>query len=167
MELRRATSADVAGIGRVHALSRNAAYVDLVPSHALAQVTPTSQMRYWRDRLAVEPEPYAVYVVEVGAETQGFAMGSASGTTATLNAIHVLPALHGSGAGMLLHDAVVRSFEEWRCTTAELWVLEGNERAQSFYRRHGWSFDGGRDAHSVGGVDVPILRYRLPLTPQP
>ena len=163
MEVRLATEADVDEIGRVHAFSRNAAYAGLVPADALARVTPQSQARVWQERLAGASEPFAVHVVVVDAAVQGFAMGSAVGSTATLDALHVLPALHGRGAGRLLHDAVVRDFVRWGCRTAELWVLEGNERAQAFYRRNGWTHDGGRDAHPVGGADVPILRYRRPV----
>jgi len=43
-------------------------------------------------------------------------------------------------------------------------VLRGNERAQSFYRRNGWTHDGTTSSHEVGGVDVPVLRYRRPVT---
>jgi ribosomal protein S18 acetylase RimI-like enzyme len=160
MEIRTATQDDAAAIGRVHALSRNAAYAGLVPAEALARVTPDSQAAYWRDRLAREPQPHAVYVAVLGGTVDGFTMGAGRGGTATLHAIHVLPSGHGGGAGQALHDHLVADFAAWGCTTAELWVLQGNERAQSFYRRNGWAFDGGRDAHTVGGVDVPILRYR-------
>ncbi len=164
MQVRAATPADVDAIGRVHAESRRATYVDLVPDHALRQLTATSQARYWRERLAAEPSPFCVYVAEVdGAQVAGFAMGSAEGATATLHAIHLLPAALGSGAGGRLHEAVLADFAGWGCTAAELWVLDGNERAQAFYRREGWSADGTRDAHVIGGVEVPILRYRRPV----
>lgn len=163
MEIRRALPDDVEDIGRVHALSRNAAYGGLVPSDALARVTSATQTGCWRDRLAVEPEPHAVYVLELDGVVEGFAMGAASGTTATLNALHVLPKLHGTGAGRLLHDRLLDDFASWRCTTAELWVLEGNERAQAFYRRQGWTHDGDTDMHDVGGVDVHALHYRRPV----
>ena len=163
MEVRLATEADVDAIGRVHALSRNAAYAGLVPADALARVTPQSQARAWRERLAETPDPFAVHVVVVDRTVQGVAMGSADGSTATLAVLHVLPSLHGSGAGRLLHDTVMRDFARWGCSTAELWVLEGNERAQAFYRRNGWVHDGGRDVHPIVGADVPILRYRRPI----
>lgn len=167
MDVHAAGPGDIVGIGRVHALSRNAAYDGLVPPHALARVTPESQTAYWRDRMAVEPAQHAVYVVEVDGAVEGFVLGSANGETATLNALHVLPSLMGTGAGRALHDRIVVDFASWGCTTAELWVLEGNERAQAFYRRNGWALDGGRATHAIGGVDVPILRYRRPVAPGP
>lgn len=94
----------------------------------------------------------------------GFVMGSGAGPLATLHAIHVLPELHGSGAGQLLHDHIVAEFRAWNCSMAQLWVLEGNARAQAFYRRNGWALDGGRDTNDIGGALVPIVRYRLPLS---
>ena len=90
-------------------------------------------------------------------------LGSGSGPLATLHAIHVLPELHGSGAGQLLHDHMVAEFWSWNCSMAHLWVLEGNARAQAFYRRNGWALNGGRDINDIGGALVPIVRYRLPL----
>ena len=93
----------------------------------------------------------------------GFVLVSGSGPVATLIAIHVLPELHGSGAGQLLRDHIVAKFRAWGSSTAQLWVLEGNALARAFYRRNGWALDGGRDAHDIGGALVPIVRYRLPL----
>ena len=165
MEIRPATPDDVDAIGRVHALSRNAASVDLLPASALAQVTPARQAAVWRERLADLPEPHAALVVTVDATVRGFAVGRAENSTAHLVAIHVLPGLHGTGAGQGLHDRLSQDFAAWGCTHAELWVVDGNERAQSFYRRNGWTHDGTTAEHDVGGAVVPILRYRRPVTP--
>jgi GNAT superfamily N-acetyltransferase len=164
MEIRPATADDVNGIGRVHALSRNAAYAGLVPEDALARVTPATQAALWRERLATERQPFAMYVATVNGRIEGIALGSGSGDEATLAAMHVLPALQGTGAGQALHDRLLADYASWGCRTAVLWVLEGNERAQSFYRRNGWVHDGVRATHEVGGVDVPALRYRRPVT---
>jgi GNAT superfamily N-acetyltransferase len=164
MEVRPATADDVPDIGRVHATSRRATYAALVPAAALAAVTPEAQAEHWRLRLATAPPPSAVYVVVADGSLQGFAMGSGHGHTATLDALHVLPSLQGTGAGQRLHDRLVADFVAWGCAVAELWVLEGNERAQSFYLRNGWRADGTRHGHDVGGVDVPAVRYRRPLT---
>jgi GNAT superfamily N-acetyltransferase len=164
MEIRRATADDVDGIGRVHALSRNAAYTGLVPDDALARITPMSQAEHWRARLAAQRQPFAMYVATAEGRIEGLALGFGRGEEATLSALHVLPALHGTGAGQALHDRLFADFGSWGCGTAVLWVLEGNERAQSFYRRNGWVLDGGRKLHDLGGVDVPVLRYRRPVT---
>jgi GNAT superfamily N-acetyltransferase len=164
MTLRRGSVADADDIGRVHAISRRAAYRELVPAEALATLTAEGQASYWRERLSTEPEPFSVHVAEADGAVVAFAMGSARPPVATLNAIHVVPDLHGSGVAQRLHASLLGDFSGWGCTSAELWVLDGNGRAQAFYRRLGWVPDGERDAHAIGGVRVPILRYRRSLT---
>jgi ribosomal protein S18 acetylase RimI-like enzyme len=165
VRIRRHRDEDVPQIGEVHATSRHAAYAGLVAREALARVTPQTQADAWRRRLSDMTSPWSMLVVEHPDDRRvaGFVLGSGSGPLATLHAIHVLPELHGSGAGQLLHDHMVAAFRAWRCTRAQLWVLEGNARAQAFYRRNGWALDGGRDSNDIGGALVPIVRYRLSL----
>jgi len=165
VEIRQYRDNDVLQIGAVHAASRRAAYAELVAPDALARVTPQTQAEEWRRRLTDAPYPRSMLVVEHPEDHRvaGFVLGSELGTVATLHAIHVVPELHGSGAGQLLHDHMVAEFRAWNCSTAQLWVLEGNARAEAFYRRNGWALDGGRDTNDIGGALVPIVRYRLPL----
>ena len=134
VDIRRYRDADVPRIGAVHAASRHAAYAGLVAPEALAQVTPQTQTQVWSRRLTDQPGPWSLFVVEHSDDRRvdGFVQSSGSGTVATLNAIHVLPGLLGSGAGQLLHDHIVAEFRAWRSSTAQLWMLEGNARAQAF-----------------------------------
>jgi hypothetical protein len=44
-----------------------------------------------------------------------------------------------------------------------LWVLEGNERAERFYRAAGWVHDGARKTEVFQGAEIPEVRYRKPL----
>ena len=163
MPIRPATSDDLAAVGRVHALSRNAAYAGLLPADALAQVTPARQEAVWRERLADAPERSALLVATYDGEVVGFTQGEARGDVGHLNALHLLPERHGGGAGQALHDALLERFAAWGCTSATLYVVRGNERAQSFYRRNGWTHDGTTSSHEVGGVVVPVLLYRRSL----
>ena len=160
MEIRRATDRDADDIGRVHASSRRAAYAGILPAEALALMTDERQAAYWRRRLAAEPEPWALHVCLVDGRVAGFALGTGQGSTATLNALHVLPERLGTGAGQRLHDAVLSDFVSWGRAEAVLWVLEDNARAQSFYRRNGWVLDGERGRHDIGGAEATVVRYR-------
>ena len=54
----------------------------------------------------------------------------------------MLPGRHGTGAGQGLHDRLLERLRGLGLHAAELWVVDGNERAQSFYRRNGWTHDG-------------------------
>ena len=160
LEIRPATSADLPDIGRIHALSRNAAYAGLLPATALARVTPERQEAVWRERVADAPARSALLVATDDGEVVGFTQGEYRDGVGHLNAIHLLPERRGSGAGQALHEALLAHFIAWGCTSATLCVVRGNERAQSFYRRNGWTHDGTTSSHEVGGVDVPVLVYR-------
>jgi GNAT superfamily N-acetyltransferase len=153
---REATPDDVLDIGRVHALSRRAAYAGLLPDRALARITTESQAAVWRDRLAEAVQPSVLLLHEHDGRVGGFAHADGHA---------VIAALHGTGAGQQLHDALVERFRQWGCVSAGLWVLRGNERAQAFYRRNGWTHDGTTGTHEIGGSVVPILRYRLTVPP--
>src|SRR3954469_18587885 len=87
MGVRPATSDDVEGIGRVHALSRKAAYAGLVPDEALARITPASQAAHWAARLADQRPPFAMYVATEGPRVEGIGLGSAHAAEATLHAL--------------------------------------------------------------------------------
>ncbi len=41
-----------------------------------------------------------------------------------------------------------------------LWVLIGNDRAERFYAKDGWSPDGTRRTDTVWGIQVKDQRYR-------
>jgi ribosomal protein S18 acetylase RimI-like enzyme len=42
-----------------------------------------------------------------------------------------------------------------------LWVVEGNDRAISFYQRFGFSFDGARKSHEASGARERRMRLRI------
>ena len=46
---------------------------------------------------------------------------------------------------------------------AYLWVLEGNDRAAAFYRRHGFTDEGGRKPEP----DTGVVEIRMARGPQP
>lgn len=160
--VRRWVAGDAERIGWVHSQSRQHAYAVLVPPDALARVTPEQQASVWRVRMAGLPDQHVGIVVEQEGEVVGFALGQFDpGTGAELTAIHVLPERQGTGAGQALIDTVVGAFRGWGVSDAYLHVIEGNERAQAFYRRNGWRLTGRAGSHKVGGAVVPILEYRL------
>ena len=110
LEIRPATSADLTVIGRIHALSRNAAYAGLLPAAALARVTPERQEAVWRERVADAPARSALLVATDDGEVVGFTQGEYRDGVGHLNAIHLLPERHGGGAGQAMHDALLGQF---------------------------------------------------------
>ena len=170
MCIREWQAEDLPTIGRLHSASRHHAYADLVDPDALASISPASQERVWGTRWAelhdgaARGRPFVALVAELDGETVGFAVAFVlaepdSGSQVELNALHVLPDHHGTGVAQRLMDAVVAAVRTWQVDRAHLLVLEGNERAQAFYRRTGWELCGAAGTHDVGGAQVPVLRY--------
>ena len=79
--------------------------------------------------------------------------------TGELYAIYVDPLRWGSGAGRALIEQAEASLRESGFPAALLWVLEGNERAERFYRAAGWERDGEKE-DDFQGARVTEIRYR-------
>lgn len=56
--------------------------------------------------------------------------------------IYADPAAWSAGVGHALLTAAEQRLSEAGHTRAHLWVLDGNDRADTFYARHGWAADG-------------------------
>lgn len=164
MIVRPATEDDLEAVGALHALSRRQAYADLIPADALAAITDEAMIAEWRTGMAHSTEDHRVVVAVLDDGTVvGFSMITVRAEQAELNAIHVHPDQHGAGVAGALLEAVLGIMRDAGCTSTYLWVLDGNERAQAFYRRTGWTFDGTRDTHDIGGHAAEILRYSRPV----
>jgi len=79
-----------------------------------------------------------------------------------LYAIYLHPSCWDRGIGRSLIERAEESMRSSGFTQAILWVMEGNERAERFYRAAGWEQD-GRKVDTFQGAEVPELRYRKAL----
>lgn len=70
--------------------------------------------------------------------------------------LYVLAAHRGTGLRSALLEAVVRPQ-----STASLWVADPNPRAQAFYRKHRFDFDG------AGRVESGVRELRMARTTAP
>ena len=117
----------------------------------------------WREGLAREPRPGSENLVaEVGGEVVGFAsVGACARRGRAGRAVCDLPrpARWGTGVGRALIERAEESMRASGFAEARLWVLEGNERAERFYRAAGWEQD-GRKVDEFQGAEVVELRYR-------
>ena len=59
-----------------------------------------------------------------------------------LHSLYIDPDSLGQSIGHTLMNHALSTFAAWRCEHATLWVLEGNSRAISFYKRQGWRCTG-------------------------
>ena len=59
-----------------------------------------------------------------------------------LHSLYIDPDALGQSIGHTLMNHALSTFAAWGCERANLWVLEGNSRAISFYKRQGWRCTG-------------------------
>lgn len=158
--IRNFAQTDLDALGTLHATTRRTAYADLLPESALAQITPAALIDYWAERLPTQEEPFRILVADKAGKLVGFAMASQHDHVAELTAIHLHPDHQGSGLAGRLHDAILDVMRQWRCHSTYLWVVVGNERAQAFYRKRGWTHDGTVVRSSIGaGVEADLERW--------
>ncbi|WP_427889426.1 N-acetyltransferase family protein [Kribbella sp. GL6] len=81
--------------------------------------------------------------------------------TGELYALFVHPDHWGTGAGRALTDAACADLRAADCATVQLWVLEANTRARTFYTRYGFSETADRTFSSLG--NLPEIRLIAPL----
>lgn len=153
----RPTLDDLDEMGRVHVEIWREAYAGLLPADYLAALDPTFGPARWRERFGSSPE-VSWWVASdddgiVGMATSGPGRDDDAPAGLELYAINVLRRAHGTG----LADDLMRHAIGDRA--AYLWVLDGNERATAFYRRHGFADDGGRKPEpDTGAVEVRMAR---------
>ncbi|TWP36571.1 GNAT family N-acetyltransferase [Leekyejoonella antrihumi] len=83
----------------------------------------------------------------VGIITVGVGRDDDAPTAVELSSLNVLAAHHGTGVATKLVDAALGE------QAAYLWVLEGNERAIAFYRKHDFALDGATKWDDRFGVN--------------
>jgi GNAT superfamily N-acetyltransferase len=172
--IRAGGPADLKAVAELHALSRRVTYRGIIPAAELRATTGARLRRFWAERVTRESGTHRLYLAEAAGELRGFSyLGPADEAermppgTGVLYAIHVHPDAQGKGIGRALMDRCLRTFAEWRCARAILWVLDGNHRARRFYQRTGWRHDGTVRESPIDASPTRQLRYVRPVGPEP
>jgi GNAT superfamily N-acetyltransferase len=145
--IREAVASDAEGIARTHVESWRETYSGVLDERFFSDEALARRLEFWNGYLAMDPRPGRTAVAVRDQEVIGFAnAGQAVGPDAEhgfaaarplhLFAIYLLAAAHGTGVGQGLLRAVIGD------DPAQLWVLRGNARAISFYKRNRFVFDG-------------------------
>jgi len=174
--IRAMTPDDVQRVGLVHTTVWREAYTDLVEPGYLDSPDAAYFADLWYRSLTQPPAPGVVQRVALEAlppegptedgrpaprrfgEIVGIGMAGPcrdedAPTEWELWSINLLARSHGSGLADSLMDELVGG----RPTT--LWVFEGNARARSFYKRHGFHLEGARRHEpEVGATEIRLVR---------
>ena len=167
VEIRPARAEDAAEVAGVHVRSWQVGYKGLLPPAYLEALDPAERAARYRFEDPDPDRPATLVAVEadriVGFATTGQTGEGGVPGAGELLALYVDPPSWGQGVGRGLIGAARDQLRSRRCSEAVLWVLVGNERAESFYRRDGWSADGTQRRDEVWGITVDEIRYRRSL----
>ncbi|MBC9957046.1 GNAT family N-acetyltransferase [Yimella sp. cx-51] len=153
-EIRRPTLDDADDLGHAHVQIWREAYDGLMDPAALAALDPRKRADRWRTIIAGTPPERRTFIARhlptgavAGFVTVDVARDDDAPTVMELWAINLLAAHHGTGLAQALLDEALGAQD------AYLWVVDGNDRAQAFYRRNGFVDDGGRKRDDDLGVN--------------
>lgn len=152
---------DVEAAAQVHVETWRETYRGIMPDELLDSPDMVDKRRRMWASLAT-PENHPDHISAI-ADQDGAIVGIAlSGPSEDedrpddrhLHVLYAYAAVHGSGIGQQLLDAVVHPGQR-TC----LWVADPNPRAQAFYRRNGFDFDGAVETGKYDGVrEVRMVR---------
>ncbi|HTX76639.1 MAG TPA: GNAT family N-acetyltransferase [Terracidiphilus sp.] len=168
MLIRPAQPEDSLAIARVHVRSWQAAYRSLLPDEFLNNLRPEDRAARY-DFTHTDPRKPFTQVAERDSRILGFtttmpARDADCAYAGELAALYVDPDFWGNGVGRQLAATARQRLADEGFTEAVLWMLEGNARADRFYRKDGWLPDGSRKQDSIWGITVSEIRYRRSLT---
>jgi GNAT superfamily N-acetyltransferase len=166
LSVRSATPEDAGAVADVHVRSWQVGYRGLLPDEYLDGLRPEDRMTRYTFGATDASLPTTLVAVAEDAILGFVTAGPSRGDDVACGEIHALyvdPRAWGRGVGsrLMLEARTYLSRRGFR--TAVLWVLAGNERAERFYRRDGWSSDGHRRTQPVWGLLVEETCYRRSL----
>jgi ribosomal protein S18 acetylase RimI-like enzyme len=192
VELREARRGDELAVAELHVRSWQEAYGELMPAEFLAALDPRDRAGRYSFGSTEEGVPTTVLAIDgeggdggdpsltnsgevrpgsppsPGERVAGFVTFGASRDDdaqglGEVYALYVDPEKHRGGFGRMLMAEARRRLAEGGFTEAILWVLQGNDRAASFYEGEGWSPDGTTREENVYDIVSDVRRFRREL----
>ncbi|HVW48198.1 MAG TPA: GNAT family N-acetyltransferase [Solirubrobacterales bacterium] len=164
--LRDARRGDELAVAEVHVRSWREAYRELMPAEFLAGLDPRDRAERYEFE-AGEGKPTTVVATSgeavLGFVTFGPSRDQDAEGLGEVYALYVDPDRHEGGLGRMLMAEARRRLVDAGFEAAVLWVLQGNERAASFYERDGWRPDGATRVEQPYGIVSSVRRFRRAL----
>ena len=138
---------DADEVAGVHVRSWQVAYRGLIDQAVLDDLSIEERAEGWRSFLSHPTTGAGMLVAEregrvVGWTSFGAGRDPESADDGEVYGIYADPSTWSTGAGHALLVAAEQRLAGAGHTRAYLWVLDGNDRADAFYARHGWELDG-------------------------
>lgn len=163
--IRAATPEDARSIATITVLGWRAAYRGLMPDSVLDALSVDDRTRSWTRVIAApESAEQRVWLLSGAKGPIGFASvgpsrdPDAEHETSELYAIYLEPDHIGHGHGARLFGHVIQDLAKRGSRALTLWALDGNVRADRFYRSMGMS-PNGEKIETVRGAALPHIRY--------
>jgi ribosomal protein S18 acetylase RimI-like enzyme len=133
---------DVPAIARAHVDAWRASYTDLLPRAVLDHFDSDESAKYWRGIIGGRDIRYVAVAVTGDDSVVGFASCGPNRVPdpdypGELYSIYLLAAHRGAGFGRMLFNAVDQYLRHQQLTPFQLWVVAGNDVAESFYQALG------------------------------
>nr|WP_228047558.1 GNAT family N-acetyltransferase [Saccharopolyspora sp. HNM0983] len=154
-----AAPADARAVARLHVRAWQVAYRGLLPDEHLDSLSVEQRAARYR----FGSGPLTTALARESGDLLGFVTFGPAGDEAGAGQVHALyvdPAAWRRGTGAALLEHAQNRLRAAGFGAAMLWVLAANDRARSFYARHGWRPDGGRRTECLGGRAVDEVRHR-------
>lgn len=159
--IREATAEDAALISRIIAFSWRGAYQDLIDPVYLARLPEEywlPSMRAWLGSGRMYGFIAEQAGLPVGCVIYGRGRDEDHADWGEIMSLYLLPEAMSKGVGDALLQEALHALAEDGYTRVYLWSIQGNERAERFYRRHGFVLTGDRVNYKIGSGDVTDIR---------
>ncbi len=160
IDIRNASSADVAGIATTHREAWHGAYAGIIPHLALNRMIAQRREDWWQRALS---RSASVLVAEFGDEIVGYATYGRNRTRelpqkGEIYELYLHPQYQGIGIGSRLFEAARQRLEDSHLSGMVVWALEENVIAQQFYAGHG-GHDIAEGVEQLGGASFKKIAF--------
>lgn len=160
--IRKAVVDDAHQIATVHIRTWQYAHAGIISDSVLQGLSIEQRAIRWHQILSQNSEDN--YVAEdngkiVGWITYGKSRDEDATNTGEIYGIYILPDFWMCGFGRELMEFAESSLWQQGFSIITLWVLELNDKSRNFYSKVGYSFDGTKKPHLIGGQELQIVRY--------
>ena len=165
--VRRAVDADVDALVRIQSDTWRAAYTELVPAAAIAELTGPAARDTWRSAIEAGGG-FHVFVASEGEWTVGFCAaahyaGADGAAIAEVSTLLVEPRWGRRGHGGRLLAAAAEALRGHGATVGWAWVPEADAVSRAFYGHAGWTADGAVRGLDTGSGTLREVRLSGPL----